>query len=233
MAFSLASASALLFDVDGTIAETERDGHLIAFNRAFDEFAIPWHWTSEVYGRLLKVTGGFERMQVYAQQMQAPGMSVHWDTELFRKVHQRKNACYAELLKAGGIRPRPGFVDLVEQAVGRGQQWGVVTTTSQENWSALWRYAIQSVRLPPAPSVVICGEDVSRKKPDSEAYELALTKMGIPASACIAIEDSRNGLIAATAAGIPTVIVRSEYFGRDDFSGAACIVDELSVLLSR
>lgn len=233
MALSLASASALLFDVDGTIAETERDGHLIAFNRAFVECGIPWHWTNEVYGGLLKVTGGFERMQAYARQMQSEGMSIDWDEALFRRVHQRKNAGYAELLKTGGIRPRSGFVDLVQQALARGQHWGVVTTTSHENWSALWQSAIQSTASLPAPSVVVCGGDVRRKKPDPEAYELALTRLGVAASACIAIEDSRNGLVAATAAGIPTVIVRSEYFGRDDFSGAACVVDELTALLSR
>lgn len=233
MAISLASASVLLFDVDGTIAETERDGHLTAFNRAFVEFGIPWRWTNEVYGLLLKVTGGFERMRAYAQQMQGQAVSVDWDEALFRQVHQRKNACYAELLKTGGIRPRSGFIDLVQQAVAQGQQWGVVTTTSQGNWSALWQYAIQSITPLAAPCVVVCGEDVSRKKPDPEAYALALKRIGEPASACIAIEDSRNGLVAATAAGIPTVIVRSEYFRGDDFSGAARVVDELTDLLSR
>lgn len=172
-------------------------------------------------------------MQAYAQQMQAQGMSIDWDEALFRRVHQRKNAGYAELLKTGGIRPRSGFVDLVQQALARGQQWGIVTTTSHENWSALWQYAIQSVRSLPPPSVVVCGEDVSRKKPNPEAYQVALTRLGVAASACIAIEDSQNGLLAATAAGIPTVIVRSEYFGRDDFSGAACVVDQLTALLSR
>ena len=232
MAISLASASVLLFDVDGTIAETERDGHLTAFNRAFVEFGIPWRWTNEVYGQLLKVTGGFERMQAYAQQMQGQAISVDWDEALFRQVHQRKNSCYAELLKTGGIRPRSGFIDLVQHVVARGQRWGVVTTTSHANWSALWRYAIQSVRPLPAPDVVICGEDVSRKKPDPEAYALALQRMGVAASRCIAIEDSRNGLIAAMGAGIPTVIVRSEYFRGDDFAGAACVVEELTTLLS-
>ena len=232
MTFSIASASALLFDVDGTIAETERDGHLIAFNRAFVEFGVPWHWTNEVYGGLLKVTGGFERMQAYARQMQEQGVSVNWDESLFRRVHQRKNVCYAEILKTGGIRSRPGFVELVQQAVARGQRWAVVTTTSHSNWSALWQHAILAVAALPDPSLVICGEDVSRKKPDPEAYELALTKLGVTASSCIAIEDSRNGLIAASAAGISTVIVRSEYFRGEGFSGAVCVVDELTALLS-
>lgn len=228
----LLSAKAILFDVDGTIAETERDGHLVAFNAAFKAFGLPWQWSTETYGRLLKVTGGYERMRAYAEGMQDPEASVTWDEALFRRIHHWKNDYYATLLKNGGIQPRWGFVSLVQQALARGQQWAVVTTTSQSNWAALWEHAILRNSGLPAPSVIICGEQVAKKKPDPEAYLLALEQLQLSTGDCIAIEDSRNGLTAASGAGIPTVIVRSEYFRQDDFSGAVRVVDELTELLT-
>lgn len=228
----LLSVKAILFDVDGTIAETERDGHLVAFNAAFKAFGLPWQWSTQTYGRLLKVTGGYERMRAYADGMQEPTASVDWDESLFRRIHHWKNDYYATLLKNGEIQPRPGFTRLVQQALARGQQWAVVTTTSQANWAALWEHTILRSHQLPAPSVTICGEQVAKKKPDSEAYTLALQTLGLSAKDCMAIEDSRNGLAAATAAGIPTIVVRSEYFKQDDFSGAARVVDELTELLT-
>ncbi len=228
----LHSAKAILFDVDGTIAETERDGHLVAFNAAFKAFGLPWQWSTETYGRLLKVTGGYERMKAYADGMQDSKLSVDWDEPLFRRIHRWKNDYYATLLKNGGIQPRAGFRPLVQQALARGQRWAVVTTTSQANWSALWEHAILRGHRLPAPSVTVCGEQVAKKKPDPEAYTLALHTLGLSVKDCVAIEDSRNGLAAATAAGIPTVIVRSEYFKHEDFSGAVRVVNELTELLT-
>ena len=108
--------------------------------------------------------------------------------------------------------------------------WGVVTTTSRGNWEALWRYSLAPLGLP-APSVIVCGEDVAAKKPDPEAYLLALKRIGLPAEACCAIEDSRNGLVAAQAAGLPVTIVRSVFFADEVFSGASQVVAELDELV--
>lgn len=222
----------MLFDVDGTIAETEGQGHLPAFNAAFAEAGIPWVWSVQDYGELLKVTGGFERMLAYARKTGFDSAFTPDGEQLFRKIHQRKNALYAELLEGGGIAPRDGFVALIQAIIAHGGRWAVVTTTSFSNWQALWQHAI--LRVAPqlqAPWLAVCGEDVAKKKPDPEAYELALQRLRLDSSSCIAIEDSRNGLIAARGAGIRTIVVRSQFFGHQEFPEAELVVNELSELL--
>jgi beta-phosphoglucomutase-like phosphatase (HAD superfamily) len=232
----LLKGKTLLFDVDGTIAETEGDGHLHAFNRVFEAFGLPWRWSTEQYGRLLKVTGGYERMLAYASEIGDPiGASEEGRAKLLQ-MHKRKNAVYAEHLAAGGIRPRKGLIALLQALQQMQQPWAVVTTTSLANWKALWECAVlRQAREDGAeiaePVIAVCGEDVSRKKPDPEAYLLALKRLGLTADQCVAIEDSRNGLAAAGGAGIATVIVRSQFFGHEHFAGAAAVVGELSELL--
>ncbi len=221
----------VLFDVDGTVAETEGQGHLPAFNAAFAEAGIPWQWSAQEYGELLKVTGGFERMLTYAKNVGFDFAFTEEGETLFRKIHQRKNALYAQRLENGGISPRKGFVELVQAISDHGSRWAVVTTTSASNWQALWQYAILRVAQLPEPALIVCGEDVAKKKPDPEAYELALQRLRLDSSNCVAIEDSRNGLLAARGAGIRTVIVRSQFFGHQEFPEAEAVVDELSELL--
>ncbi len=222
----------VLFDVDGTVAETEGQGHLPAFNAAFAEAGIAWRWTEQEYGELLKVTGGFERMMAYAEKVGYAAAFSKAGQQQFRKIHQRKNALYAELLENGGIVPRKGFVELVQAICDHGGRWAVVTTTSLSNWQALWQHAIVRVAAKlPEPALMVCGEDVAKKKPDPEAYELALQRLRLDSSNCVAIEDSRNGLIAARGAGIRTVVVRSQFFGHQAFPEAELVVDELSELI--
>lgn len=221
----------VLFDVDGTIAETEGDGHLPAFNQAFREFSLAWNWSVDDYAELLKITGGFERMVAHAARIGDSIAQTAAGHQTLRAVHQRKNALYAQRLAGGEIAPRRGFVALVRAIAAAGRQWAVVTTTSRSNWEELWRHAICRGCSLPAPAIAICGEDVARKKPDPEAYLLALSRLGITAADAIAIEDSRNGLLAAQAAGIDTVIVRSRFFGHQEFPEAQRVVNELSELI--
>lgn len=223
--------STILFDVDGTIAETEGDGHLPAFNQAFREFSLAWNWSVDDYAELLKITGGLERMLAHAVRVGDPIAQTEAGHQTLRAVHQRKNALYAQRLVDGEIAPRRGFIALVQAILAAGRQWGVVTTTSRSNWEALWRHAICRDGSLPAPVLAICGEDVARKKPDPQAYALALSRLGITAADAIAIEDARNGLLAAQAAGIDTVIVRSRFFGHQEFPEARLVVNELSELL--
>lgn len=230
MALDWSSYRAVLFDVDGTIAETEGEGHLPAFNQVFAEFGVSWRWSTDDYKALLTITGGAERMLAYGRQMSDPLVQSESGRATILQMHQRKNAIYAQRLESGLLRPRPGFVDLVRQIVAENRRWAVVTTTSRANWDSLWRFAIQPIADIPAPSVIICGEDVSQKKPNPEAYELALEQLGLASCHAIAIEDSPNGLIAARAAGIDTVIVRSQFFADADVTGATCVVSELSDL---
>lgn len=226
----------LLFDVDGTIAETEGQGHLHAFNCVFEEFGLPWRWSVADYARLLKVTGGYERMLAYAHEIGDAVAVTEQGRAKLLQMHRRKNQVYAEHLATGGVSPRKGFIELVSALREARQPWAVVTTTSRANWQALWEHAVmrqareQEARIE-EPIAAICGEDVTRKKPDPEAYVVALSRLSLAAEQCVAIEDSRNGLAAAGGAGIATVMVRSQFFGHEDFTGAVAVVHELSELL--
>ena len=232
MAFDWSPYRAVLFDVDGTIAETEGEGHLPAFNRVFQEFQMPWRWTTADYAQLLTVTGGFERMCAYAASVGDPITLSEAGREKLRRAHQRKNQVYAEMLQSGLILPRHGFVELIAQLTSDELPWAVVTTTSLSNWQALWEYAVKPAGRVTPPVLAVCGEDVERKKPDPQAYQQAVARLGLLPEQCIAIEDSQNGLAAARGAGVPSVIVRSQFFGHHDFPGAIAIVDELSDLLN-
>ena len=219
----------VLFDVDGTIAETEGQAHLPAFNLALQEAGMPWRWDRNDYKQLLKTTGGLERLMRYAQDSGANAEAMR---EALTTVHKAKNRHFAEILAAGGVAARSGFRELVMALARADISWGVVTTTSRGNWEALWRYSLAPVGLP-APVVIVCGEDVSAKKPDPEAYLLALKRLGLPAQACYAIEDSRNGLLAAQAAELEVAIVKSEFFADEEFTGAAMVVDELGEIAEK
>ena len=218
----------VLFDVDGTIAETEGYAHLPAFNRAFQQIGLEWQWSRDDYHGLLKTAGGFERLVRHALDL---GLDPQAIEQQLRAVHQAKNQHYAQIMASGAVPAREGFAELVRTLHAKGIVWGVVTTTSRANWDALWRYSLQPLALP-EPSVIVCGEDVSAKKPDPQAYLLALERVGLSASDCCAIEDSRNGLLAAKAAALDVAIVASEFFGDERFDEAECIVSELTALLA-
>ena len=201
---------ALLWDVDGTLAETERDGHRVAFNLAFAEAGLPWAWSEAHYGRLLSVTGGRERLlHDMATRADAPPPALR--EELAARLHRRKNAIYAERVAAGAVTLRPGVAELVAEAHAAGLRQAITTTTSRANVDALlsatlgrgWRALF---------TAVICGEDVQRKKPDPEVFRLALQALAIGPLDALAIEDSPGGVVAARAAQVPVVVTRSAYF---------------------
>lgn len=213
----------VLFDVDGTIAETEGQAHLPAFNQAMEEAGLDWRWTSADYKRLLKTTGGYERLMRFAAES---GHDAEALREQLAQVHKNKNRHFAAIMAAGAVAPRGGFRELVMGLARQNIGWGVVTTTSRGNWEALWTYSLAPLGLA-SPEVIVCGEDVAAKKPDPEAYLLALKRLGMTAIECCAIEDSRNGLLAARAAGLDVAIVRSEFFADENFDEATEVVDEL------
>lgn len=213
---------ALLWDVDGTLAETERDGHRVAFNHAFAALGLGWHWGTMRYGRLLRVTGGRERLlAAMADESDAPVLANEREA-LARELHRLKNRAYAALVDEGAIALRPGVRELLDEADARGLQQAIVTTTSRSNVEALL-----GCHLGPAWAkrfaAIVCGEDVAAKKPDPEAHRRALATLRCPPLAALAIEDSWAGATAARAADVPVLVTRSAYFGADPIEHAVAI----------
>lgn len=205
---------AILFDVDGTIAETE-EVHRIAFNRAFEIAGRDWHWSEDDYRALLKITGGRERIRHFADSI---GQKVSNDEIM--TMHRTKNALYGELIEKGAAVIRPGIERLMAEANSMGIQMAIATTTSRANIDALFNQHFEK-HWPKWFDAIIAGEDVIHKKPDPEVYELALAALGLEAGRAIAIEDSHNGLVAASALGIAVLVTPSRYTSHEQFDGAA------------
>lgn len=220
---------AILWDVDGTLAETEQNGHLPAFNQAFSEAGLSWYWTALEYKTLLNVTGGFERITAWATQ-HAPDEVARDDwRERCLLLHYRKNLVYAERVNQGLVKFRRGVMDWMESARQHGIVQGIVTTTSRFNIEALMQ-ANLGVKWRDYFAVVVAGEDVVRKKPAPDAYQKALQILQLQAHEAVAIEDSPNGLAAAHAADMTCLITVSDYFQDGDFAQAYTQVKQLDEL---
>jgi len=194
---------ALLWDVDGTLAETELEGHRRAFNQAFAEEGLPWHWDPATYLRLLAVSGGKERLSRFLTDVEG---KVPSEDRLVR-LQSRKQVHYGDLMRAGALPLRPGVARLVREAAAAGLDQAIVTTSGRAAVEALCQGMAADLRA--CFRFWICGEDVSRKKPDPEAYQLAIDRLGTAPAAILAIEDSRNGLLAATGAGLACLVTLS------------------------
>ena len=213
---------ALLWDVDGTLAETERDGHRVAFNMAFEAQGLPWRWDEAPYGDLLKVAGGRERlMHDMNTRSDAPVLAGQREA-LAQLLHSLKNKFYAELVRGGGIPLRPGVAALIEQGLERGVRMAITTTTSRSNVDALLGVHL-GARWSDGFAAVVCGEDVQRKKPDPEVFLKALQQLGLEPLEALAIEDSPGGVAAAREASVPVVVTRSAYFEDATIEGAIAI----------
>ena len=222
------SLQALIFDVDGTLADTERDGHRVAFNLAFAEVGLDWDWSVGLYADLLSVTGGKERIRYYLQRyrpdFQVPGDA---DVDAFvADLHGRKTHHYLELLESGSIPLRPGVVRLLDEARAAGMRLGIATTTTPENVEVLLRTTLGENALDWF-EVVAAGDIVPAKKPAPDIYAYALEAMRLPAEACLAFEDSQHGLAAALGAGCRTLVTVNEYTRNQDFSGAWLVTGDL------
>ncbi len=221
----IAGASALIFDVDGTLAETETI-HRCAFNAAFRDAGLPWYWDRRLYKKLLRIAGGKERIRAFGR-MQSPPVCLS-DAEI-AELHRTKTRHYSRLVAGHACALRPGVEALILSATARGQMLAIATTTTLGNVEELLSAAL-------APdwrslfAAVVAGDEVACKKPAPDVYLEVLARLKSPAGDCLAIEDSANGLKAASAAGVPVLITRSEYFRDDDFSTALAVVDELAEL---
>jgi len=220
---------ALIFDVDGTLADSERDGHRVAFNAAFADAGLDWRWDVVLYGELLAVTGGKERIRHFAAR-HAPDFLARPDADAaIRSLHAAKTRYYLALLATGRIPLRPGVARLIEAARAAGLRLAIATTTTPENVTVLLETALAKS----APSwfeVIGAGDIVPHKKPAPDIYHWVLARLNLPASACLAFEDSAHGLGAARAAGLPTLITPSAYTCDEDFAGALAVLPDLSAL---
>lgn len=217
---------AVIWDVDGTVAETERDGHRVAFNRAFVELGLPWEWDVQTYGRLLCVAGGRERLLSWMNVAPAAPTSESARERLSEDLHLRKARHYRSLVEQGAIAARPGVVALVDQIAASGTALAVASTTGRGNVDALFP-RLFGARWRERFTVVVCAEDAPNKKPDPQAYRLVLERLGLDAQEALAVEDSPAGLNAARAAGLGCLITRGSYFQHANFSGAVHVCADL------
>ncbi len=223
--------SAVIFDVDGTLADTERDGHRIAFNQAFNELQLGWQWDSNLYGTLLQITGGKERIRFYVENYASSFLSRNNLDEWIVQIHKTKTKYYLNLLSEGKIPLRPGIRHLLHELRKNNIKIAIATTTTYENVSALLQHTLGNDALTWF-AVIGAGDIVPRKKPAPDIYHWVLNQLELPAKNCIAIEDSENGLKSAMEAGIKTVITPSEYTRQQDFSDASLVLGDLKNIAS-
>jgi len=222
------SIKAIIFDVDGTLADTE-DGHRKSFNKAFAENGLDWNWDVALYDKLLKVTGGKERIKYFVSDFLTGYTKPDNFEEFVKHLHKVKTAHYTAMLREGHIPLRPGIKQLIHEAKAAGITLAIATTTTAENVTALLEVGLGN-DWESYFAANGCGDIVSHKKPAPDIYFWVLDKLGLPASDCIALEDSNNGLRSALAAGIRTYVTTNPYTHRHDFAGAAGVFDDLGDL---
>ncbi|WP_019906783.1 HAD-IA family hydrolase [Methylobacterium sp. 77] len=212
---------ALIFDVDGTLAETE-DLHRQGFNRAFAEMGLNWHWSPELYADLLTVMGGKERLAHYVR-------TEHGEPDAERRaqmgeIHDRKTRIYGDLVTQGALELRPGIARLIAEARSSGLRLAVASTTSRPNVDTLI-----AVNFPDGSpfDVIACGDEAERKKPHPDVFLLALARLGVSPSEAVAFEDSAAGIRSALDAGLPVIATRSRYTGGQSLDGAFSALSDL------
>ncbi|MFC1526564.1 HAD-IA family hydrolase [Candidatus Latescibacterota bacterium] len=216
---------ALIFDCDGVLVDTERDGHRVAFNQAFARRQLDVEWDVELYGELLKTAGGKERMRAYFDDHGWPDGTADRD-ELIVQLHADKTALYMQIIESGQLPLRSGVARLVDEAIADGMQLAVCSTSNERSV----RSVVEKMLGPERQSkfaAILAGDVVSEKKPDPEIYALAKDRLGRQGEECVVVEDNRNGLLAAKGAGMLCVVTTNQYTVGEDFAEADLIVPEL------
>jgi HAD superfamily hydrolase (TIGR01509 family) len=221
---------ALIFDCDGVLADTERYGHLPAFNQTFREFGLPVEWSVEEYGRRLKIGGGKERMAslLTPEFVAAAGLPTDPGAQAAEvaRWHKRKTQIYTEMVAAGSLPPRPGIRRVITAAQDAGWKLAVASTSADASVHAILDFAIGPERAARF-DVFLAGDCVEHKKPAPDIYLLALEQLGMPPADVLVIEDSRNGLLAATAAGLRCLVTVNGYTESEDSTEAVMVVSTL------
>ena len=219
------SIEALIFDVDGTMADTE-EAHRTAFNVAFDRFGLGWNWSRSEYRELLKTTGGKERMVVYIDQLSLSAADRRRCIELLPEIHAEKTRAYSAVVSDGSVPLRVGVERLLDEALTAGCRLAIASTTTAVNVDALLQSTLGAGGLQMF-SVIACGDQVRAKKPAPDIYQLALQHLGVEASRAVAFEDSSNGLRSAVAADLWTVVTPTFWTDGSDFSAAGLVLPHL------
>jgi HAD superfamily hydrolase (TIGR01509 family) len=217
----MSQIKAIFFDQDGVIIDTERDGHRVSFNETFKEFGYNFEWDVDYYHELLQIAGGKERMK---HHLHTKGFGAEVkpeeEDELIKAMHKRKTAMFIELIESGKLPLRPGIRRFMREAMEKGLILGVCTTSNERAAHAVAFNILAEIKF----NFVLAGDIVSKKKPDPEIYNLALEKSGVKPDECIVVEDSRNGVLAAKAAGMHVVATTNVYTEKEDLSDADVIV---------
>lgn len=217
---------AMIFDVDGTLADTERDGHRVAFNLAFEEAGLDWSWSEALYGELLEVTGGKERIRHFIEKKNPTVPEVEDLAAWIAGLHASKTKHFVALMEAGKIPLRSGVKRLLTEAHEAGVPLAIATTTTPQNVSALLNNAL----FEGAESwfeVIGAGDIVPAKKPAPDIYDYVMEQMGLKPEECIAFEDSSNGIRSSRAANLKTIVTINGYTADEDFSEAALVLDQM------
>ncbi len=220
------SLKALIFDVDGTLADTELNGHRVAYNRAFKKLGVPWHWSETTYGEILTVSGGKERMRYFVDNYQPDIPSDTTLDELISRIYTTKTQIFKEMLLTGLIPLRNGVERLFKEARQAGIRLAIATTTAPSNVKYILSSNLGEESLDWF-DIIAAGDIVENKKPSAEIYQLVLDEMGWDAVDCLAFEDSYNGVRSALGAGLPVIITITDYTRDEDFNGADLVLSRL------
>jgi HAD superfamily hydrolase (TIGR01509 family) len=221
----------LIFDCDGVLADTEKDGHLVAFNRMWREQGVIWQWSFAQYADKVKIGGGKERMASLGRDADfravydVPSTDETW-WDIVAAWHKRKSEIYKEMIAAGALPARPGVKRLAEAAWDAGWQLAVCSTSSLSSVQAVLDHVMGETTAAKFAGV-FAGDMVKAKKPDPAIYLLALNKLDLTPADCLVVEDSRNGLLAATAAGMTCIVTVNQLTENEDFREAAVVVSSL------
>lgn len=217
---------AIIFDVDGTIADTEKDAHRVAFNMAFEQAGLSWHWDVDLYGELLEVGGGKERIKYYISHY-FPSFRTNKSLDDFiRHLHLQKSEYYRQLLLNQSIPLRLGIKRLIQEAHSQDVKVALASTASVANVNALLETSLGHP-MKDYFAVIAAGDMVEKKKPFPDIYLLALEKLNLSADECLAIEDSNQGLTASVKAGLKTVITVNQYTEKQNFTQASLVLNHL------
>jgi HAD superfamily hydrolase (TIGR01509 family) len=216
---------ALIFDCDGVLVDTERDGHRVSFNRAFKAKGLNIKWDVPLYGKLLEIAGGKERMKCYFDENGWPE-NVEDKEAFIKELHKLKTDLFMQIIESGELPLRPGVARLVDEAIAKKIKLAVCSTSNERAVNLVVEKMLGEKRKSHF-NAILAGDVVSKKKPDPEIYNLALKKLGLKPNECVVIEDSRNGQLAAKAAGMHCIVTTNGYTENEDFSEAELVVPEL------